>query len=79
MHQSTYNFFESEKIASIAYRKHNANLKALVEWATNSTSANPYGVREYFKSWHGLAVDLAGAKQSVLDCLVVDSEYFDEY
>jgi len=79
MRTSTYNFFESEKIESIVHRKHNANLSALVAWATNSTSANPYGVREYFKSWHGLAVDLAGAKQSVLDCLVVDSEYFDEY
>ena len=68
-----------EKFEGIEHCKHNANLSALVDWAANNTIANPFGVREYFKSWHGLAVDLESAKQSVLDYLSVDSEYFDEY
>lgn len=68
-----------EKFEGIKRRRHNENLEALVQWASINTNANPYGVREYFKSWYGMATDLEGAKQSVLDSLALDPEYFDEY
>ncbi len=68
-----------EKFEGIERRKHNKNLEALVNWASENTTANPHGVCEYFKSWYGMATDLEGAKQAVIDSLALDPKYFDEY